>query len=161
MKLKTAPVTRDVATIQALRSDLALQIARHVARSGQSQTAVAQHLDIPQPTLSKIIRSQVSDLSLELLIRIAVRANLPVVLQTGYEPSEAGVHVDGLPLPKRLHRSTLADAARDQLAQSVQRLSPQERLEAQLRHSELLVELQRGGQSQLDRNAPPKRGRVR
>jgi predicted XRE-type DNA-binding protein len=161
MTLKTAPVTRDVATIQALRSDLALQIARHVARSGQSQTAMAQHLDIPQPTLSKIIRSQVGDLSLELLIRIAVRANLPVVLQTGYEPSEAGVHVNGIRLPQRPQRSRLANEARDQLAQSVQRLSPRERLEAQLRHSELLVELQRGSQSQRDRHAPPRRGKTR
>jgi predicted XRE-type DNA-binding protein len=151
----------DFATIQALRTDLALQIARHVERSGQSQVSMARQLDIPQPTLSKIIRSQVSELSLELLIRIAVRAELPLVLQTGCDPSEAGVHVAGEPLPQRLHRSRLADEARDRLTRSVQRLTAQERLEAQLRHSELLTALQHSGRSQRARSARSARGRVR
>jgi predicted XRE-type DNA-binding protein len=141
-------MTADIATIQALRTDLALQIARHVERSGQNQVSMAKQLGIPQPTLSKIVNARVSDLSLELLIRIAVRAGLALVLQTGREPAEAGVYVTGTPLPQRLHRSKLADDARDALVLNIQRLTPQQRLEAQLHHSELLTALQNSARAQ-------------
>src|SRR5688500_7949336 len=83
----------DVATIQALRGDLALQISRCLRRRGLSQVAAARLLDIPQPTLSKIFNGHVDELSLELLVRIAVRAGLPVVMQTGDAPEEAGAYV--------------------------------------------------------------------
>jgi predicted XRE-type DNA-binding protein len=136
----TAP---DVATIHALRSDLALQIARHVARSGDSQVAAARALGIPQPTLSKIANAQVAELSLELLIRIAARAGMPLVLQTGKDPSEAGVVVAGRALPQRAQRSRMDDQARDELAASAARLTPEQRLDAQLEHGKLLAALQR------------------
>jgi predicted XRE-type DNA-binding protein len=138
---------RDVSTIKALRSDLALQIARHVKRLGQSQIAMAKRLGIPQPTLSKIVNAQVGELSLELLIRIAVRARLPVVLQTGVDPEEAGVHVVSAPGPQRTHPSNLADHARDALAQSHLQLTPEQRLEAQLQHSQLLITLQKSAKA--------------
>lgn len=135
----------DIVTIQALRRDLALQIARHVQREAQSQSAAARALDIPQPTLSKIMNGRVAALSLELLIRIAVRAGLPVVLQTGKEPSEAGVFVSGTRVQDRVPRSPLADAARDALVQSVRQLTPEQRLEAHLKHSELVTALHNAG----------------
>lgn len=136
----------DVATIQALRRDLALQIARFVARSGLSQVAAARSLDVPQPTLSKIANGKVADLSLELLIRVAVRAKLPLVMQTGKDPSEAGVFVSGPPLHEQAQRSRLAEGAREELDASLQSLMPEQRLDAQLQHSELLAELQLAGQ---------------
>jgi predicted XRE-type DNA-binding protein len=49
----------DDATIHALRSDLALQIARHVSRSGESQVRESKRLRIPQPTLSKILNGRI------------------------------------------------------------------------------------------------------
>src|ERR1700674_2821026 len=88
----------DTRTVQALRSDLALQIARHIRCSGQTQVAAAKRLAVPQPTVSQIMHGKVSQLSLELLIRIAVRAELPVVLQTGKDAEEAGAFVAGEPL---------------------------------------------------------------
>src|ERR1700720_3424181 len=88
----------DTRTVHALRSDLALQIARHIRCSGQTQVAAAKRLAVPQPTVSQIMRGKVSQLSLELLIRIAVRAELPVVLQTGKDAEEAGAFVFGQPL---------------------------------------------------------------
>lgn len=140
----------DVATIHALRSDLALQIARCVARRGLSQLATAKSLDIPQPTLSKIINGKVSELSLELLIRIAVRAGLPVVLHTGTAPEEAGVHVSGLSggsVPEHAGtRSRLAEEARESLVESVRQLSLEQRLEAFVKHNELIAGLHRVGQ---------------
>jgi predicted XRE-type DNA-binding protein len=134
----------DLATVRVLRLDLALQIARHVQRIGRSQIEAARALGIPQPTLSKIVHGRVNDLSLELLIRIATRAQLPLVLLTGKDPAEAGVFVSGSVAPRRAQRSRLADRARDELSASTQRLSPEQRLDAQLRHSELLADLRRG-----------------
>lgn len=137
----------DQATIQALRQDLALQLARSIERRAMSQVTAAKALGIPQPTVSKIMNGRVSALSLELLIRIAVRAGLPVVLQTGQAPEEAGVFVSGSDPPRHApSTSRVAEAARDALIESARRLTPEERLEAQLKHSELVTALHRAGQ---------------
>lgn len=63
----------DYGAVNTLRSDLAIQISRHVARTGQVQTEMAKRLGIPQPMLSKIMRGKVDAISLELLLRIAAR----------------------------------------------------------------------------------------
>lgn len=136
----------DQAVIEALRSDLALQIARHVGRDGLTQVAAAKRLAIPQPTLSKIMRGRVEAVSLELLLKIAVRAGLPVVLQTGKDAAEAGVYVSGItPSGPARSKSRLADRARLAVNESVRSLSPEERLEAHLKHNELVTALQHAG----------------
>lgn len=136
----------DQATVQALRSDLALQIARHLGRDGQTQVATAKRLAIPQPTMSKIMRGQVEAVSLELMLKIAVRAGLCVVLQTGKDPAEAGVYVSGITTsnPART-KSRLAEEARHAVSESIRSLSPEKRLKAHLKHSELVTELHRAG----------------
>ena len=136
----------DTRTVHALRSDLALQIARHIRCSGQTQVAAAKRLAVPQPTVSKIMHGKVSQLSLELLIRIAVRAELPVVLQTGKDAEEAGVFIAGEPLQEnRILRSKVADEAHQALSEDARNLTPQQRLEAHARHSQLMVALHRAG----------------
>lgn len=136
----------DQAAIIALRNDLALQIARHVGRDGLTQVAAAKRLAIPQPTLSKIMRGQVEAVSLELLLRVAMRAGLSVVLQTGKDAAEAGVYVSGLstPRPARI-KSRLADETCLAVSEGVRSLTPAERLEAHLKHSELVAALHRAG----------------
>jgi len=123
-----------------------------------SQITAAKSLGIPQPTLSNIMNGKVSELSLELLIRIAVRAGLPVVLQTGQVPVEAGAFVTGgsSPGPK----SRVAEEAREALVESARRLTPEQRLEAHLKHSELMTALQRAGQ-RASRSRDPMAGRAR
>ena len=136
----------DTRTVQALRSDVALQIARHIRCSGQTQVAAAKRLAVPQPTVSQIMHGKVAHLSLELLIRIAVRTGLPVVLQTGKDAEEAGAFVVGGPLQeRRIVRSTVADEARQALSEDARNLTPQQRLEAHARHSQLMVALHRAG----------------
>jgi predicted XRE-type DNA-binding protein len=136
----------DQAAVQNLRSDLALQIARHVGRGGQTQVATAKRLAIPQPTMSKIMRGQVEAVSLELMLKIAVRAGLSVVLQTGKDPAEAGVYVSGIggSKPARI-KSGLAAEARRAMGESIRSLTPGQRLEAHLRHSELVTALHHAG----------------
>ena len=136
----------DQAAVQALRSDLALQIARHVGRDGHTQVVTAKRLAIPQPTMSKIMRGQVDAVSLELMLKIAVRAGLSVVLQTGKDPAEAGVYVSGITTSKPARiKSRLAEEARRAVSESVRSLTPEKRLEAQLKHSELVTALHRAG----------------
>jgi predicted XRE-type DNA-binding protein len=151
----------EAATIEALRRDLALQIARHVGHSGRRQVDVAKQLGIPQPTLSKIVNGRVSDLSLELLIRIAVRARLPVLLQTGEDPAEAGVYASAIVRLPRSDASRLAERAREDLARSERRLTPEQRLGVQLRHSELLTALHRAGKAHRAATATRRSGRTR
>lgn len=144
------------ATVHALRRDVAHQIARRAEELGVSQLARAKHLNIPQPTLSKIVNGRVSDLSLELLLRIAVRAGLPLTLQTGNAPEEAGAFVTGTPLRgSRAHASNSSDAARDALIESERRLSPAQRLEAFLEHNQLVSELQAAGREAESKHARP------
>jgi predicted XRE-type DNA-binding protein len=136
----------DVATIQALRSDVALQIARFIRRRGFNQLAAAKRFDVPQPTLSKIVNGHIAGLSLELLIRIAVRAGLPVLLQTGQVPEEAGAFVSGERAPHATRtQSGVADGARASLVEHTQALSPGQRLAALLEHSQLVSALHRAG----------------
>lgn len=136
----------DQAAIQALRSDLALQIARHVGRDGLTQVATAKRLAIPQPTLSKIMRGQVGAVSLELMLKVAVRAGLSIVLQTGKDAAEAGVYASGIATSKPARiKSRLADEARLAVSESIRALSPEERLEAHLKHNELVTALHRAG----------------
>ena len=132
----------DEDTIRFLRQDIALQLARAAIRAGDTQSSAALRLGIPQPTLSKIANGRVSDLSIELLLRIAVRARVPITLQTGRDPREAGAFLSGLSADdRRPSKSKLAEAARDALKRSEQRLAPGERMEAFLEHNQLLHEL--------------------
>lgn len=136
--------TKDVATIQALRGDVALQIARFLTREQLTQASAAKLLRIPQPTLSKIVNGRVSDLSLELLLRIAVRAGLHLALQIGAVPEEAGAFAGGpMPSARTGARSKLADDARDALLATARAMTPEQRLNAHLKHSELVTSLHR------------------
>jgi len=152
----------DVATVQALRADLALQISRCLTRRGLTQIEAARVFDIPQPTLSKIVNGRVADLSLELLIRIAVRAGLPIVMQIGNGPEEAGAYLTG-----KVGRATsasptskLAQSARDELIDAARKLTPEQRLNAMLEQSQLVSELHAAGRKMRRRSAS-RSGRTR
>ena len=80
------------------------------------------------------------------MLKIAVRAGLPVVLQTGKDPAEAGVYVSGITTSKPARiKSRLAEKARHAMNESVRSLTPEKRLEAHLKHSELVTALHRAG----------------
>jgi len=142
-------VPPDSAAIQRLRSDVALQLARYSHRMDVTQIAAAKKLGLPQPTLSKIINGRVSDLSLELLLRVAVRAGLAITLQTGLVPQEAGAFSSPARTgSSRASQSKLEDAARQSLIKSeASRLTPSQRLEAFLEHSQWVCALREAGRA--------------
>jgi predicted XRE-type DNA-binding protein len=146
-------MSSDEATILALRRDLALQIARIARRAGETQTAAARRLGMPQPTLSKIINSRVSDLSIEFLLRVAVRAKLPIAMQTGRNSKEAGAFVSSFSRRSQPSKSKLAHEARRSLSQADRRLTPSERLGAFLEHNQLIGALHQGARPENKRHA--------
>jgi len=132
--------------VRARRTDVALQIARFMRSRGLSQLAAARLFGVPQPTLSKIANGRVADLSLELLLRIAVRAGLPVVLQTGRAPEEAGAFVSRERNPARSRTdSALSEVVRASLIERTRRLTAEQRLEACFEHSQLVGSSHRAG----------------
>lgn len=133
-------IPNDISTLQALRSDVALQISRYVGREKLSQAAAARRLRISQSTLVKIVSGCVSDLSLDLLVRISVRAGLQLVLQTGSVPEEAGAFI-AMSTARQGMRSRLGDAAREATLVAVRAMTPEQRLHAHLKHSELVAHL--------------------
>jgi predicted XRE-type DNA-binding protein len=136
------------AMIQSLRRDIALQVSRVARRSGDTQLVAARRLGIPQPTLSKIINGRVSDLSIEFLLRIALRAGLAVTLQTGRDADEAGAFVSGLARANApAQGSRLAQEARRSLMESGRRFTAAERLEAFVEHNELLGAVHQAGRA--------------
>ena len=151
----------DIATVQAFRSDVALQLAGYIKRIGVTQIRAAKQLGVRQPTLSKIINGHVSDVSLELLIRVAVRAGLPITFQTGGVPQEAGALSSGTKShTSRAFQSKIGDAARQSVIQSEASLTASQRLEAFLEHNQLLGALHQAGraaEAQRVRKAPHER----
>ena len=133
---------RDVATLQALRADVARQISRLIHREKLSQAAAAKRLRIPQRTVSKIVTGRVSGLSLDLLVRISVRAGLHLVLQTGAVPEEAGAFLSMSESSGRQRRQpSIADRAEDDLLEKVRAMSPEQRLLAHIELSRLRAEV--------------------
>jgi predicted XRE-type DNA-binding protein len=137
----------DEATIQSLRRDLALQVSRAVRRLGATQRVAATRLGLPQPTVSKLLNGRVDNLSIELLLRVAVRAGLSLSIHIGDVPEEAGVSLSISDRQRSDPRgqSSLNDVTRRAVKSSDGRLTPSQRLEAFLEHNQLLAELHRAG----------------
>jgi predicted XRE-type DNA-binding protein len=60
-----------------IRSQLAATLEYHIERKGWSQTEAARALRVPPPTVSKIVNGNIAKLSIEFLIKLIVRADLP------------------------------------------------------------------------------------
>lgn len=143
-------------TIRSLRRDIALQVAKIARLPGDTQVAAARRLGIPQPTLSKIMNGRVHDLSIEFLLRVAIRAGLVLTLQTGRHAEEAGAFISSLIGGRhRPNGSTLGDEARKSSGASGKHLTPTERLEAFLEHNQLLAELQQAGRAAVRKRVLP------
>ena len=71
------------ATALHIRAQLAAALEHHIDRKGWSQSEAARALKVPQPTISKIVNGNIEKLSIEFLIKLMVRADLPVKLSGG------------------------------------------------------------------------------
>lgn len=84
---------REEATALHIRSQLAAALEYHIERKRWSQTEAARALKVPQPTVSKIVNGNIEKLSIEFLIKLMVRAGLPVGISGGRSASvRRGAH---------------------------------------------------------------------
>jgi predicted XRE-type DNA-binding protein len=74
---------REEAIALHIRSQLAATLERYIERKGWSQTRAARELHVPQPTISKIVNGNVDKLSIEFLVKLTVRAGIPVHVSSG------------------------------------------------------------------------------
>ena len=68
----------DEAAALHIQAQLAVALEHHIKRKRWSQTEAARALKVPQPTISKIVNGNIEKLSIEFLIKLMVRAGLPV-----------------------------------------------------------------------------------
>jgi predicted XRE-type DNA-binding protein len=71
----------EAAALQA-RVTLALEIERYIAKHRLTQMKAAAVFGVPQPTISKIVRGNLSKLSLEYLIRMLAQVGISVNIVT-------------------------------------------------------------------------------
>ena len=74
---------REEAIALHIRSQLAATLERYIEQKGWNQTQAARELHAPQPTISKIINGNVERLSIEFLVKLTVRAGIPVHVSSG------------------------------------------------------------------------------
>jgi predicted XRE-type DNA-binding protein len=79
----------DTATIDTLRTDIALALREFIERSGLGQVKVGQLLNLKQSVVSHIVRGEIEHLSVERLIRAMVKAKLPGFAEWGESAEEA------------------------------------------------------------------------
>jgi predicted XRE-type DNA-binding protein len=66
-----------------IRSQLVAALEYHIDQKGWGQTKAAKALRVPQPTVCKIVNGNIEKLSIEFLIKLMVRADLPVRVSGG------------------------------------------------------------------------------
>jgi predicted XRE-type DNA-binding protein len=70
------------AALQA-RVTLAVEIERFIEKNELTQAKAAAVFGVPQPTISKIVRGDLSRLSIEYLLKMLARVGIPVQLVAG------------------------------------------------------------------------------
>ena len=71
----------DAAALQA-RVALAVEIERYIEKNALTQAKAAVAFGVPQPTISKIVRGDLSRLSIEYLLEMLARVGVTVQLVT-------------------------------------------------------------------------------
>jgi predicted XRE-type DNA-binding protein len=72
----------EAAALQA-RVTLAVEIERYIEKNGLTQAKAAAAFGVSQPTISKIVRGDLSRLSLEYLLKMLARVGVTVQLVAG------------------------------------------------------------------------------
>lgn len=75
--------SREEAAALHIRSQLAATLEHYIAQKGWSQAEAAKTFKVPQPTISKIVNGNIEKLSIEFLVKLAVRIGLPVNVSAG------------------------------------------------------------------------------
>jgi predicted XRE-type DNA-binding protein len=77
---------REEAIALHIRSQLAATLEQHIEHKGWTQAEAARELKVPQPTISKIVNGNIEKLSIEFLLKLTVRAGIPIHVSSGRAP---------------------------------------------------------------------------
>jgi predicted XRE-type DNA-binding protein len=83
----------EAATIDTLRTDLALALRKFIERSQMGQAKVGEILGLKQNVVSQIVRGKIEHLSVERLIKAMVRAKIPGYAEWGASAEDACARV--------------------------------------------------------------------
>jgi len=64
------------AKVLALRAEVMIRLEQHLKAQGWTQAEAAQRLGVTQPRVSRLIKGQWQDFSLDMLLTLAARAGL-------------------------------------------------------------------------------------
>jgi predicted XRE-type DNA-binding protein len=81
------------ATVDTLRSDLALALRKFIENSQMGQAKVGEVLGLKQSVISQIVRGRIEHLSVERLIKAMVRAQIPGYAEWGVSAEDARAKV--------------------------------------------------------------------
>lgn len=84
------------ATVEALRSDLAAILRTWMKREHLNQVAAGRRLGVPQSVISKIVNGQTGRISVEYMIRLLAKAQVPWTAKCWKAPEDACV-IEGQP----------------------------------------------------------------
>jgi predicted XRE-type DNA-binding protein len=79
----------DVATIDTLRTDIAIALTRYIEVTGISQEKAGELFGVKQSVVSQIVRGDIAHLSVERLIRAMVRAKIQGFAEWGESSEDA------------------------------------------------------------------------
>ena len=64
-----------------LRSQLLIELERHIKREGLTQAQAAKLLGVTQPRISNLMRGKINSFGLDMLVKMAVAAGLRVSMK--------------------------------------------------------------------------------
>jgi len=75
--------SKEEATALHIRAQLAATLEQYIERQGWTQAEAGRALKVKQPVISKIVNGDIDRLSIEFLVKLMVRAGLPVNVSSG------------------------------------------------------------------------------
>lgn len=86
--------TEDEAREQSMRAEIAVRLAMWIQDHGLKQKDAAKLFRVPQPTISKIVSGNISNLSLAFFIKMLLRADIPFRICRAKSADEIEVAID-------------------------------------------------------------------
>lgn len=79
---------------QAIRAEISARISIWIQEKGLKQKDAAKLFRIPQPTISKIVSGNISNLSLAFLVKMLLRADIPFKICRAKSADEVEISID-------------------------------------------------------------------
>lgn len=86
--------TEDEAREQAMRAEIAARIGMWIQEHNLKQKDAAKLFKVPQPTISKVVSGNISNLSLAFFVKMLLRADIPFRICRARSADEVEIAID-------------------------------------------------------------------